>query len=351
MYTYAYMVEKINAAVLGASGFVGAELLRCLAEHPNFDVKYAGAGTTAQKQVAEAYPHLAGSYPELVFSSLQDFPENTDIVFSALPHGEGAEFLNEIWDATDYIVDLAADFRLAVDKYESVYGSPHQAPEKCSEFVTGIPEFFNTEIASAKAVSVPGCYPTAVALALKPLLDGGLIANESLIASAASGVSGAGKALNQVNSFCYDNENFFAYKPGSHRHTPEMEELLKTGEGGILFTPHLVPMNRGILATCFANPVGGISNLDLAKCYKDAYSNSPFIHIIEDASALPATKNTLGSNSAHLCALYDEPTNKVIAISAIDNLGKGAAGQGIQCANIMFGLDEASGLAVSGVAP
>ncbi len=355
MYTYTPMGDKtskkINAAVLGASGFVGAELLRYLAVHPNFEVKYAGAKTSAEKQIAEAYPHLAGSYPELAFSPLQDFPENIDIVFSALPHGESAEIIKKIWSETDYIVDLTADFRLPVEMYEAVYGLAHGAPEKCHEFVTGIPEFFSTEIASAKAVSIPGCYPTAVALALAPLVNGGIIEGDNLIASAASGVSGAGKALSQTSSFCYDNENFFAYKPGSHRHAPEMENLLGLSQGGILFTPHLAPMNRGILATCFANPAGDISNADLAGCYRDAYSDSPFIYVIEDASALPATKNTLGSNSAHLCAIYDEKTDKVIAMSAIDNLGRGAAGQAIQCANIMFGMDEASGLAVSGVAP
>jgi N-acetyl-gamma-glutamyl-phosphate reductase len=240
-------------------------------------------------------------------------------------------------------VDLGADFRLNdAATYERWYGHPHEAPELLGSFIYGIPELNRDAIRSAKAVAAAGCYATAAILALKPLVDAGLLKSESLIVDAASGVSGAGREAKESTGFSTVDGSFSAYGLLNHRHTAEMEMAIG---GTVLFTPHLVPMSRGILATCYGEAMGTGDPLALLR---QAYANEPFVHVTDQP---PATKSVSGSNGVQLTARFDERTSRIVALSALDNLGKGAAGQMIQCANLMLGLDETAGLTNIGVYP
>ena len=332
----------IDVAILGASGFVGAELLRLCALHPALRPAKLFGDSQAGQALAAVHPHLALAYPEL---SVEIFsPEALDgvgLVFAALPHGHSQRIAPEIIARDIPFVDLGADFRLDdAAAYERWYKEPHEAPDLLSRFVYGIPELDRARIAASRTVAAAGCYPTSAILALKPLM--GLIEDGTIVVDAASGVSGAGKALKEETHFNTVDENLTAYGLLGHRHTAEMEMALGTK---VLFTPHLAPMNRGILATCHAVAKGPCDPL---QALKDAYAQEPFIHVAERP---PSTKWTYGSNAVHLTARYDERTGRVVAIAALDNLVKGAAGQMIQCANLMLGLDETAGLPVAGVWP
>jgi N-acetyl-gamma-glutamyl-phosphate reductase len=329
-------------AILGASGFVGAELLRICAGHPELAPTRLFGDSQAGKALGEVHPHLALAYGDARIEAW--CPQNLEgvrVVFAALPHGESQKIAGEILDSGALFVDLGADFRLSdASAYERWYHEPHQAPELLDRFVYGIPEFHREAIAGARAVAAAGCYPTSAILALKPLL--GLIDPDTINVDAASGVSGAGKGLKEATHFNSVDENMTAYGLLNHRHTAEMEMELG---GKVLFTPHLAPMNRGILATCTAIAKGPCDPL---AALAEAYADEPFIHVSERP---PSTKWTLGSNAVHLTARYDERTGRVLAIAALDNLVKGAAGQMIQCANLMLGLDETAGLPRVGVWP
>jgi N-acetyl-gamma-glutamyl-phosphate reductase len=332
----------IRAAILGASGYVGAELLRLCAAHPHIHATGLFGDSRAGDPLSAVHPQLALDYAD---SKVERFDESAlagvDLVFAALPHGQSQAIAPAILDKGIPFVDLGADFRLnSADEYERWYGEAHQAPELLGRFVYGLPELHRDEIRSAKAVAAPGCYPTATILALKPLLS--LIEAGSLIVNAASGVTGAGRAAKEGTHFSTVDENFSAYGLLNHRHTAEMEMELGAG---VLFTPHLAPMNRGILASCYGVAKGPCDPL---AALREAYAGEPFIHVSEQP---PSTKWTLGSNAVHLTARFDQRTGHVLAIAAIDNLGKGAAGQMIQCANLMLGLDETAGLARAGVCP
>ncbi|MEA3061385.1 MAG: N-acetyl-gamma-glutamyl-phosphate reductase [Sphingomonadales bacterium] len=332
----------IRAAILGASGFVGAELLRLLDLHPGIEPVALFGDSQAGQPLADVHPHLAVAYPGLTVERYSPGAwAGADLVFAALPHGRSQDVAADILATGARFVDLGADFRLdSAEAYERWYGEPHRAPGLLSHFVYGIPELHRGEIAAAQAVAAAGCYPTSAILALKPLLD--LIEPGSLVVDAASGVSGAGKGLKETTHFNSVDENFAAYGLLAHRHTAEMEMAL--GET-LFFTPHLAPMNRGILATCHAIAKGPCDPLARLR---DAYAGEPFVHVSERP---PATKWTLGSNAVHLTARYDPRTGRILALAALDNLVKGAAGQMIQCANLMLGLDETAGLPRVGVWP
>ena len=334
----------IRAAILGASGYVGGEVMRLLAGHPAIEVARAFGASAAGKPVAEMHPHLALAYPGRSFDAWEEsLLDGCELVFAALPHGESQRLAEAVLRGGRKLVDLGADFRLpSPEEYERWYGEPHQRPDLLGSFVYGLPEFHRSAIAGSGRVAAPGCYPTAASLALKPLVDAGIVETKGIIVDAASGVSGAGRGASAGTHFCAVDGNFRAYGLLGHRHTAEME--MTTG-AEILFTPHLVPMSRGILATCYGRATGPCDPLAVLA---DAYADEPFVHVGETP---PETKWATGSNAAFLTARYDERTRMVVALAAIDNLGKGAAGQMIQCANLMVGFEETAGLSNMGVYP
>ncbi|HXG99632.1 MAG TPA: N-acetyl-gamma-glutamyl-phosphate reductase [Sphingomicrobium sp.] len=337
----------LNVAILGASGFVGGELLRLCASHAMLRPIFLGGDSHAGSRVRDVHPHLAIAYPDQIIERFD--PETltgVDLIFSALPHGHSQSLAPAIIDRGIALVDLGADFRLRdAETYEQWYGEAHQAPELLDRFVYGIPEINRAAIRGATCVAAAGCYPTAAILALKPLIDAGLIETRGIVVDAASGVTGAGRVPKESTAFATVSESFTAYGLLSHRHTAEMEA--STG-AQILFTPHLAPMNRGILATCYATATGPMDVDAPHKALRKAYASEPFIHV---SDAPPATKWTLGSNAVHITARFDERTGRVLAIAALDNLVKGAAGQMIQCANLMLGMHETEGLSACGVYP
>ena len=336
-----------KVGIVGASGYTGAELLRLCAAHPELSVEVATGDSQAGTDVADLYPSLAAAYGDLVFEPFSDsLTDGLDLVFLGLPHGASQAIVPGLLDRVPHVVDLAADFRLHDPAlYPRWYGAEHAAPELLERFVYGLPELFRAQLADAAAIAVPGCYPTAANLALAPLVRGGLVEPTGIIVDAASGVSGAGRPPKPTTTFCTVDEDFTAYGLLDHRHTPEMEVVLGTQ---VLFTPHLAPMNRGILATCYARPTGPTSTEAVLAAMQEAYSGEPFVVVSERS---PSTKATLGSNAAHLTARADERTGWVVAIAAIDNLVKGASGQAVQCANLALGLPEGTGLPTAGLYP
>jgi N-acetyl-gamma-glutamyl-phosphate reductase len=333
----------IRTAILGASGYVGGELLRLIAAHPNFaPAKLFGESTAGQK-LGSVHPHLAAAYPGDIIEKFDGSLDGVDLVFAALPHGYSQRLAASILEHGVHFVDLGADFRLNdAETYERWYGHAHEAPELLGSFIYGIPELNRETIKDAKAVAAAGCYATAAILALKPLVDAGLVKPDSLIVDAASGVSGAGREAKEATGYGTVDGSFSAYGLLNHRHTAEMEMAIG---GTVLFTPHLVPMTRGILATCYGETIGPCDPLEVLRA---AYASEPFVHVTDEP---PVTKSVTGSNGAQLTARYDERTGRVLALAALDNLGKGAAGQMIQCANLMLGLEETAGLTTIGIYP
>jgi len=334
----------IRVAILGASGYVGGELLRLIAAHPAMEVTVAFGSSTAGRRVADVHPHLALAYPDLLLAAWEPaLLAGTDLILAALPHGETQRLADDLLAPGIPLVDLGADFRLdSAADFETWYGEPHQRPDLLGQFTYGLPEFFRDQIKASARVAAPGCYPTAANLALKPLIDAGAIEPTGIIVDAASGVSGAGRSASAGTHYCAVDGSFRAYGLTAHRHTAEMEMV---SGASVLFTPHLMATSRGILATCYAKATG---TADPLAVLREAYADEPFVQVGE---ALPETKWATGSNAAFLSARFDQRTGMIVALAAIDNLGKGAAGQMIQCANLMLGLDEAAGLTNIGVYP
>jgi N-acetyl-gamma-glutamyl-phosphate reductase len=336
-----------SVAVVGASGYTGAELLRLCAGHPELEVVYATGDTQAGTLVAELYPSLAAHYPDLVFAEFApEHCDGLDAVFLGLPHEAALVAAPLLVGRVNVVVDLSAAFRLKDARlYPQWYGFEHTQHALLAEAVYGLPELTRAELKGARLVATPGCYVTAATLALAPLLDGGIIDREGIIVDAASGVSGAGRGLKHTSHFCTVDEDFTAYGLLDHRHIPEIEQNLGAQ---VLFTPHLAPMNRGILATCYARSTGATSTSALMSALQAAYTAEPFVVVL---GAPPSTKATLGSNAAHLTARFDERTGWVILLCALDNLTKGASGGALQSANVALGLEETAGLSTVGVAP
>lgn len=341
-------IYEVKVGIVGASGFLGLELLRICAGHPEFDVVTAMAGTQAGEAAGVRYPSLAASYPDLRFEPTSADPlVGLDLVFFALPHGESQALIPSLLGRVGAVVDLAADFRLNdLGAYASWYGHEHRAPECLDAFAFGIPELFRTEIVAKKAVATAGCYPTAAALALAPLVSAGMVAREGIVVDAASGVSGAGSGVSQATAFSTVDEDFRAYGVGSHRHTPEIEQILGAS---VVFTPHLAPMTRGILTTCYARvAIDDLSTEGVLDRFREAYDDEPFVVVMDSP---PSTKATAGSNCAHVSCVVDRRSGWVIALCALDNLMKGGSGQAVQCANLLLGLPETTGLATAGLYP
>jgi N-acetyl-gamma-glutamyl-phosphate reductase len=346
-----------SVGIIGASGFTGAELLRLCAQHPRFDVRFASGDSQAGTPIAELYPSLAAVHGDRVFDGYDgpDQVDGLDLVFLALPHGASQDVAPDLLGRVGGIVDLAADFRLTdPELYPTWYGAAHSRPDLLGKFAFGLPELFRADVAAADAVAAPGCYVTAATLALAPLLRAGLVEPTGIVVDAASGASGAGRGPKPTTTFCTVDEDFTAYGLLTHRHTPEIEQALTAAAGTdvqVLFTPHLAPMNRGILATCYARPTGtsgATGTADLLDVLNEAWRDEPFVVAGERS---PSTKATLGSNTAHVTARADERTGWVVAIAALDNLVKGASGQAVQCANLVAGLPETAGLPVVGLYP
>lgn len=336
-----------SVGIIGASGYAGAELLRLVASHPNLDLRWATGDTQAGSRIADLYPSLLGAYPDMLFRSFDpNAVDGLDVVFLALPHGKSQELVPNLRGRAKIVIDVAADFRLKdASLYPTWYGEPHCCPALLAEAVYGLPELHRDELRNARLIAVPGCYPTAATLALAPLVRLGAIARSGIIVDAGCGVSGAGRTLKHGNLYGTVAETYEAYGLLNHRHTPEMEQNIGAQ---VLFTPHLLPMTRGILATCYARPTGKTSTAQLLALLRGVYANEPFVKVVE---APPTTKATAGTNLCLVTARYDERTETVIVISAIDNLVKGTAGGAIQSLNLALGLDETLGLPVTAVYP
>jgi N-acetyl-gamma-glutamyl-phosphate reductase len=341
----------VDVGVIGASGYTGVELLRLIAGHPDLDVVLATADSKAGSSAAQVAASLSLAYPDL---ELEPFDVDRaaasalDVAFVCLPHRAALKVVPSLVGAVGCVVDLSAAFRLRdASAYPRWYGFEHDQLELLQRAVYGLPERTRAQLPGAALVATPGCYVSAATLALAPLLDGGLLERRGIIVDAASGVSGAGRTLDEATAFCTVDENFVAYGLIEHRHTPEIEQNL---DAEVLFTPHLAPMNRGILATCYARPSAGATlstDLLLDELTK-AYRDEPFVAVTAES---PSTKATLGSNTALVSARFDARTGFAVVLCAIDNLTKGASGGAIQAANVALGLDEAAGLPRLGLMP
>ncbi len=347
-----------QVGIIGASGFTGAELLRLIAGHPQVEIAVVSADSQAGRRVSDLYPAQYGVYGDMVFAELADPGDSSttaaltglDAVFLALPHEVSAHWVAALRSHIDVIVDLSAAYRLA-DRamYTQFYAFDHPHPDLLAEAVYGLPERYRTELRGASVVATPGCYVTAATLALEPLVAGGFAGSAPLIVDAASGITGAGREPSTTNVFTSVDSNFGAYGLLNHRHTPEMEEQIGAR---VLFTPHLAPMSRGILATCYATSglgaADGVTTESLLEYYTERYRDEPFVQVISEP---PQTKATLGSNSVQISVRHDERTSTTIVMAALDNLTKGASGGALQSANIALGLEETLGLPAVGVQP
>ena len=338
----------LKVAIVGASGYTGVELLRILHSHPEVAVTCVTSEQNAGRPVSEIFPTLRGRI-DLVLENLEPvgIAEKVDIVFTALPHKAAMEVVPTFLQMGKNVVDLSADYRL---RDAAVYGrwyDTHLNPELLKEAVYGLPELYRGSITEASLVANPGCYPTSVILGLAPLLKGKVIDPKSVIVDAKSGVTGAGRGAKVEGLYCEVNEGFRAYGVGgTHRHIPEIEQelsLLAGSEMAIAFTPHLVPMDRGILSTIYSNPVGRVTVADLIELYEAFYDGEPFVRVLPEG-VFPSTAHVRGSNFCDIGIAVDERTGRVIVVSAIDNLVKGASGQAVQNMNLMCGLPETLGL-------
>ena len=340
---------RVGVGIIGASGFTGSELMRLTAQHPAFELVYATGDSQVGTRAASLYPHLSAEYPHLVFEAFDvDRARTLDLVFLGLPHEASMALAPQLVGHVGCVVDLSAAYRLKDPaNYPAYYGFEHDQLGLLANAVYGLPELHRAALEGASLIATPGCYVTAATLALRPLVESGLIETTGVIVDAASGVTGAGRRADFEFSFTSVDENFSAYGLVSHRHTPEMEQEIGAQ---LLFTPHLAPMNRGILATCYARPAPGqsMSTESLLAMLRERWADEPFM-VVTDGS--PSTKATLGSNSVHVTARYDSRTGTVIAIGALDNLTKGASGGAVQAANVALGLEESAGLTKIGLAP
>jgi N-acetyl-gamma-glutamyl-phosphate reductase len=351
--------SKVRAAVIGASGYSGEELVRLLLHHPHVELAAVTSRQQAGQTVAQVFPKFA-SHPrarELRFvdPNADLLAKQSDVVFLALPHGVAAEFAVPLLQQGCRVIDLSADFRLrSAATYKEFYAHDHPAPELLAKAVYGLPEVHRAAIKDAPLVASPGCYPTSILLPVLPLLRAGLIKPHGIIADSLSGVSGAGRKAEADYLFVECNESVRPYGVPKHRHLSEIEEQLSLAAGApvvIQFTPHLVPVNRGILTTLYLAPATHFANAaetaalgaQIAACYRAAYGNEPFVRLLEGRS-LPDTKNVTGTNTLELAWRLDPRTGRLIVMSAEDNIVKGASGQAVQSLNIMFGFHEAAGL-------
>lgn len=338
----------LSVAILGATGYTGGELVRLLSRHTDVRIAYVTSERYAGKPLRQAFPHLT-SLPELICHPLGELEgvEELDLAFCALPHVASMREVPGLLARSVRVIDLSADFRLHnADTYREWYGTDHLAPDLLAEAVYGLPELHRAAIPQARLVANPGCYPTSVLLALAPLLRGEWIDPGLILVDSKSGVSGAGRAASQDILFTEVEGGFRAYKVDGHRHTPEMEQELTALAGisvPLRFVPHLLPQSRGILSTCHLRPRVVRSQAEWRETLHAFYQDEPFVRVLEPG-LWPATSHVRGSNFCHIGVAVDARTGWLTVLSVIDNLVKGAAGQAVQNMNLMFGLDEQTGL-------
>ncbi|HEX9079135.1 MAG TPA: N-acetyl-gamma-glutamyl-phosphate reductase [Desulfuromonadaceae bacterium] len=338
----------LNVAIVGASGYTGLELIRILYRHPEVAVTCLTSEQSAGKRISEVFPTLRERC-DLVLENLEPVrvAEKADIIFTALPHKAAMEVVPTFLKMGKRVIDLSADYRLADPQVYGAWYEPHLNPALLKKAVYGLPEIRREKIRKAALVANPGCYPTSIILGLAPLLKKGLVVLDSIIADSASGVSGAGRSAKVDSLYCEVNDGFRAYgAAGVHRHTPEIEQelsILAGEELKITFTPHLAPMDRGILSTIYVTPGKVTTTEKLVKLYREFYDGEPFVRVLPQGS-LPSTAFVAGSNFCDIAPLVDNRTGRVIVVSAIDNLVKGASGQAVQNMNLVCGLPETMGL-------
>ncbi|PLX49024.1 MAG: N-acetyl-gamma-glutamyl-phosphate reductase [Desulfobulbaceae bacterium] len=340
--------------IVGASGYTGVELARLLVNHADVELTVATSRQYAGQQLADIYPSLRGR-TDVVLEDVvvEDLVQRADLFFTAVPHQTAMNIVPALLAAGKKVVDLSADFRIDdAEVYEAWY-QEHIAKEFLDEAIYGLPELNRQKIKGARLVANPGCYPTSIILGLAPLLQAGIIEPTTIIADCKSGASGAGRAASVATLFCEVSGGFKAYKVGSHRHTPEIEQEIGKLAGQpvtVSFTPHLVPMTRGILSTVYAGLLKEVGQEEVDRLYDDYYRQEPFVRPCAPGT-FPATQFVRGSNYCDIACKVDSRTNRVVVVAAIDNLVKGAAGQAVQNMNIMLGLDEGAGLGVVPLAP
>ena len=343
---------SIRVGVVGAAGFAGIEVARFVLGHPEFELVAATSNELAGKPIADVYPNFLGC-TDLAFSSHDEAPlKSCDVVFLAVPHTAAIAQAPSLIQAGVSVVDLSADFRLKDPAvYEQWYQVKHTATDLLAQAAFGLPELFREDLlklaecrstGEAVLVGCAGCYPTATSLAAAPAIRAGLAGPGPIVADAVSGVSGAGKKATERTHFCFADENLEAYGVANHRHTPEIEQILGI-EGRLVFTPHLAPLDRGLLSTVTIPLAKEITQAELDQLYCDFYANDYFVNVLTGGKQ-PKTGSVAGTNRAHVAAIYNAHANVIVATGAIDNVGKGAAGQAVQCANIICGLPEETGL-------
>lgn len=344
------MIGLINVGIIGSTGYAGCELVRILTGHKEVTVKWYGSRSYIGKEYSEVYQNMFTVVDAIcIDENMEELANQVDVIFTATPQGLCSALLTEEILSKVKVIDLSADFRIKdVNIYESWYGIKHSCPQFIQEAVYGLCEVNRTGIQRARLVANPGCYTTCSILTAYPLVKEGIIDLSSLIIDAKSGTSGAGRGAKIPNLYCEVNENIKAYGVATHRHTPEIEEQLGYAakqKVTLSFTPHLVPMNRGILVTEYATLQKHVTDQDIKEIYNDYYNKERFIRILKE-DIYPETKNVKGSNYVDINFKIDSRTNRIIMMGALDNLVKGAAGQAVQNMNLMFGYDESEGLAL-----
>ncbi|HEV2966066.1 MAG TPA: N-acetyl-gamma-glutamyl-phosphate reductase, partial [Chthoniobacterales bacterium] len=342
---------RITVAVVGASGYTGEELVRLLLGHPHVDLVAATSRSLAGKSLAEVFPRFANDKKAnaLKFSGAEpkQIARDASVVFLALPHGLAAEFAEPLLAAGARVLDLSADFRLKdADVYREFYEHEHPAPDLLGRSVYGLPELYRDEIRGAKFIACPGCYPTSILIPLRPLIRRKAIDRRRILVASMSGVTGTGRKVEADYLFSECNESVRPYGVPKHRHLSEIEQELSNLAGEritIQFTPHLIPVNRGIVTTIYADIAGNVVNLDPSVVFSGAYGEEPFVRLLGE-ERLPDTKHVVGTNFIDVAWKIDKRTNRLVIMSALDNILKGASGQAVQCMNVMLGLPETAGL-------
>ena len=344
-------MTRTKVAIVGASGYTGEELIRLLLAHPQVDLVAATSRQLAGKALAQVFPRFAHQKTATALKFSDPDPKQiageAGLVFLALPNGLAAEFAKPLLAAGARVVDLSADFRVKdAAVYQEFYGHDHPAPDLPGQSVYGLPEIYRDQIREAKLVACPGCYPTSILVPLRPLIRRKAIDRKTILVASMSGVTGAGRKLESDYLFSECNESVRPYGVPKHRHLSEIEQELSILAGEkivIQFTPHLVPVNRGIVTTIYADIAGNVVNIDPAVIFSGAYGDEPFVRLLGD-ERLPDTKNVVGTNFIDVAWKIDQRTHRLVVMSAIDNIVKGASGQAVQCMNLMLGFPETAGL-------